>query len=145
MLDKNIIRPSSSPWASPVGLVKKDGLLCFFVDFRKLNSLTRKDAYALPRIDDTLNSLAGLKWFTNLDLASRYWQVEICPEDKEKTAFCTHDGHFEFNVMRFGLCNECSGHIPKAHGSRTGWGTMVMYTQMILSSWGDHLRSTWIT
>ena len=62
-------------------------------------------AYALPRIDDTLNSLAGSKWFTTLDLASGYWQVEICPEDKEKTAFCTHDGHFEFNVMPFGLCN----------------------------------------
>ncbi|KAL5502934.1 hypothetical protein EMCRGX_G009794 [Ephydatia muelleri] len=61
----------------------------------------------LPRIDDTLNSLAGSKWFTALDLASGYWQVEIhvCPEDKEKTAFCTHDGHFEFNVMPFGLCN----------------------------------------
>lgn len=102
MLDKNIIHPSCSP--SSFG-EKKDGSLRFCVDFQKLNSLTRKDAYALPRIDNILNSLAGSKWFITLDLASEYWQVEICPEDKEKTTFCMQDGHFEFNVMPFGLFN----------------------------------------
>ena len=59
----------------------------------------------MPRIDNRLNSLAGSKWFTTLDLASGYWQVELRPKDKEKKAFCTRDGHFEFNVMPFGLCN----------------------------------------
>ena len=65
----------------------------------------KKDAYALPWIDDTLDALAGLKWFSTLDLASGYWQVGMHPDDRENTAFCTADGLFEFNVMPFGLCN----------------------------------------
>ncbi|KAL5488507.1 hypothetical protein EMCRGX_G017449 [Ephydatia muelleri] len=106
MLDRGVIQPSSSPWASPVVLAKKkDGSLRFCVDYRKLNAVTRKDAYALPRIDDTLDALAGSKWFSTLDLASGYWQVGMHPDDREKTAFCTADGLFEFNVMPFGLCN----------------------------------------
>ena len=106
MLDQGVIQPSSSPWASPVVLAKKkDGSLRFCVDYRKLNAVTRKDAYALPRIDDTLDALAGSKWFSTLDLASGYWQVEMHPDDREMTAFSTADGLFEFNVMPFGLCN----------------------------------------
>ena len=92
MLDKDIIQPSVSPWASPVVLVpKKDGTLRFCVNYRQLNSITCKDAYPLPRIDETLDTLAGSVWFTTLDLISGYWQVEVKPEDREKTAFCTKD------------------------------------------------------
>ena len=76
---------------------KKDGSLRFCVDYRRLNAVTRKDAYALPRTDDTLDALSGSKWFSTLDLASGYWQVEVAPEDREKTAFCTQDGLFEFH------------------------------------------------
>ena len=106
MLDRKIIQPSSSPWASPIVLVpKKDGSVRFCIDYCKVNAVTRCDAYPLPRVDDTLNTLAGVKWFSMLDMVSRYWQVELAEQDKKKTAFCTQDGLFEFNVLSFGLCN----------------------------------------
>ena len=106
MLDKGIITPSRSPWASPIVLVtKKDGSTRFCVDYRKVNTVTRKDAYPLPRVDDTLDTLSGSTWFSTIDLKSGYWQVEMTPNDREKTAFCTQEGLFEFNVMPFGLCN----------------------------------------
>ena len=86
MLQKDIIQPSSSPWASPIILVpKKDGSLRFCIDYRKLNSVTRKDAYPLPRVDDTLEPLSGSKWFSTLDLICGYWQVEIEEKDRHKT------------------------------------------------------------
>ena len=106
MLKNKVIRPSTSPWSSPIIMVwKKDGSWRFCIDFRKLNSVTHKDAYPLPRIDETLESLAGPTIFSTLDLASGYWQVELEEPDKEKTAFSTTEGHFEFNVMPFGLTN----------------------------------------
>lgn len=67
--------------------------------------MTMKDAYPLPRIDESLNHLNGAKWFSTLDLNAGYWQVELDPNDKPKTAFVTRQGLFEFNVMPFGLCN----------------------------------------
>ena len=106
MLKREVVHPSSSPWASPVVIApKKDGSLRFCVDYRKVNSITRKDAYPLPRIDDSLEALNGSKWFSTLDLISGYWQVEMDENDRQKTAFCTQDGLFEFKVMPFGLCN----------------------------------------
>eukprot|EP00731_Ephydatia_muelleri_P006231 Em0003g479a len=106
MLQKGVIKKSASPWASPIVLAqKKDGTTRFCVDYRKVNTVTRRDAYPLPRIDDTLDTLSGSKWFSTLDLISGYWQVQMNPADQEKTAFCTPEGLFEFTVMPFGLCN----------------------------------------
>ena len=100
MLEQGAIQESDSPWSSPVVLVKKkDGSVRFCVDYRKVNSVTRKDAYPLPRVDDTLDTLAGSRLFTILDLASRYWQVEVAEEDQP-----TPEGFFQFRMMPFGLC-----------------------------------------
>jgi len=106
MMATNVIQHSTSPWAAPVILVeKKNGELRFCIDYRKLNSLTKKDSYPLPRIDSTLDRLYGKKFFTTLDLASGYWQIELDDPSKEKTAFIVENNLYEFIRMPFGLCN----------------------------------------
>ena len=107
MIEQEIVEPSDSPWSAPICLVKKqDGTCRFCIDFRKLNSVTVRDAYPLPRIDDTLDCLSGSMWFSSLDLASGYWQIKIAESNKCKTAFVLpHTGLFHFNVMPFGLTN----------------------------------------
>ncbi len=99
-----MIRPCQSSWVSPVVLViKKDGSTCFCVNYCKLNDVTRKDAYPLSRIDDTLDAVRGSQYFSTLDLFSGYWQVEMDPANK--TTFVTQQWLFRFTVMPFGLCN----------------------------------------
>ena len=107
-LDKlGLIKPSNSSWASPIVLAKKkDGTLRFCVDYRKLNSVTKRDVYPLPRIEDMFDSIRGSKYFSTVDANSGFWQIAMNPDDISKTAFTTSRyGLWEWTVMPFGLTN----------------------------------------
>jgi hypothetical protein len=106
MLARGLIRPSDSPWSSPIVMApKKDGDYHFCVDFRHLNAVTRKDAFPMSRLDEILDKLGGARFFSTLDLASGYWQVPLREEDIPKTVFTVGPNHYEFTVMPFGLTN----------------------------------------
>ncbi|HEY1645698.1 MAG TPA: reverse transcriptase family protein, partial [Candidatus Saccharimonadales bacterium] len=102
----SVIEESSSPWSSPVLLVKKkDGSMRFCIDFRRVNAVTKKDVYPMLRIDATLDALGKARFLSSLDMQSGYWQIALDRRDAEKTAFSTSRGHYQFLVMPFGLTN----------------------------------------
>lgn len=104
LLQNGLIKESTSPFASPVLLVKKktgDWRMC--VDYRRLNALTIKNKYPLLVIDEILDELSGAQWFTSLDMIAGYHQILMEETDQYKTTFQTHHGHFEYTVMPYGV------------------------------------------
>ena len=106
-LEKGVIEPSKSPWGSGIVTVTKKGTaeLRMCVNFRNLNACAVKDAYPLPRIDDSITNLGDARYFTVLDICRAFWQVRMRDADKHKTAFSTPRGLFQWTRMSFGLCS----------------------------------------
>src|ERR1043165_1249582 len=109
MLKHRLIEPANSAWSSNVVMVtKKDGTPRFCIDYRAVNAKTRKDSFPLPLISESIDTLAGGKWFSTFDLRAGYFQVAVHPRDRHKTAFITRKGSYQFRVLPFGLCNSPS-------------------------------------
>jgi len=106
LLKAGMIKPSKSPWASPILLVPKgENTWRMCIDYRMLNAVTKREIYAIPRIDDMIDSLGGSSYFSTLDLASGYFQIPVKESAKDKTAFISWEGQFAYNFMSFGLVN----------------------------------------
>ncbi len=136
LLQRGLIEPSDSPWASPTVLVKKkNGSTRFCVDYRKVNERTIKDSYPLPLIGDALDCLEGAKWFSTLDLASGYWQVPISETSKPITAFVTEAGHWQWRVLPFGLSNApaCFERLMDKTLAGLQWKTCLLYLDDVIS------------
>ncbi len=146
LIDQEFIRPSTSPWGAPVLFVsKKDGALRLCVDYRALNRLTVKNSYPLPRIDDILDQLSTAKYFTKIDLRSGYHQVRLDEASIPLTAFRTRYGHFEFQVLPFGLTNAPATFMSLMNEAFKEYldKFVVVYLDDILiysETWEDHLE-----
>ena len=106
MLEMGVVRPSKSPYASPIVMVKKkDGSNRVCVDFRNLNKITEVDPEPMTMAEDLFCRVSSMKYLSKIDLTKRYWQIPVAPDDVYKTAFVTPDGQYEFLRMSFGIVN----------------------------------------
>ena len=151
MLDGGAICPSQSPWCNAVVLVrKKDGGLRFCIDFHRLNSRTKKDAYPLPRMQETMESMVGARFFSTMDLKSGFWQVKMAKDSQQYTAFMVGSmGVYEFLRMLYGLCNapatfqrlmqNCLGELNLTYA-------LIYLDDVIAFSWTEeeHLHCLWV-
>lgn len=146
MLAANVIRPSKSQWASPVLLVPKpDGSMRFCIDYRRLNALTVRDHYPIPRMDECLDSLGTAKVFSTLDANSGYWQMAVAEDSIDKTAFVSHSGFYEWTRMPFGLTNAPATFQRALDLILAGykWHTCLVYLDDIIifsNSVSDHIE-----
>lgn len=136
MLAKGVIEESDSLWSSQIVLVKKkDNSIRFCIDFRKLNEITTKDSHSIPRIESILDALSGLNYYSTIDLKSGYLQVKVAKGDKLKTTFSIPGGgHWNFNVMPFGLCNAGATfqRLMEKVLSNLSWETCIVYLDDII-------------
>ena len=133
LMERGLIQPSTSPWAAPVVFAfKKDGTRRMCYDYRALNKLTIRNSFPLPRIDDLLDKLQGATVFTSLDLLSGYHQVGLMESDREKTAFRTPTGQYEFKVVPFGLTNAPSVFMETMTRALRGVKNAIVYLDDIL-------------
>ncbi len=145
-LEDDVIEPSKSPWAAPVLFVpKKDGRMRFCVDYRKLNAVTVKDSYPLPRIDDCIDTLGEAVIFSTLDAYSGYHQLSIAKRDRYKTSFVTHHGQFQYKRMPFGLATAPASFQRALDMILTQfkWKTCLVYLDDVIifsNSVEDHIR-----
>ncbi|CAM5114968.1 unnamed protein product [Eretmochelys imbricata] len=139
-----VIRPSESAWASPVVLVPKpDVEIRFCVDYRKLNAVTRPDNYPMPRTDDLLEKLGWAQFISTLDLTKGYWQVPLDESAKERSAFTTHLGLYEFNVLPFGLRNATATFQRLVDGLLAGLGEYAVDTLTMWPYFQIPGQTTW--
>ncbi|CAM5122436.1 unnamed protein product [Eretmochelys imbricata] len=145
MLQMSVICPFGSAWASPVVLVPKpDGEIRFCMDYHKLNVVTRPDNYPVPHTDELLEKLGWAQFISTLDLTKGYWQVPVDESAKERSAFITHVGLYEFNVLPFGLRNAPATFQKLVDGLLVGLGeyaiTYLDDVAIFLDSWAKHLE-----
>ena len=145
MIENKIIRPSTSPYASPIVLVKKkDGTNRICVDYRKLNKLTIFDPEPMPTAVDVFEKLANDRYFTTIDFTKGYWQIPVADADIHKTAFVTHDGTFEFVKMPFGMINSSAIFVCAMRKLLHGIDNVKTYIDDVIvhtREWNEHLNT----